>query len=271
VSGLGLMCMIGLGAPARLDAPAVHDALRESAPDSNITVTPRIADDGDGGLAVTIDRQDFAAVSLPGQMPTPVCEAALRGGIFWNDRRQMIETHRGFIAISAAEPALGHGLTRAQAAALTRLAAALARTTPALGLCWPSAGTAVSPERLAQSLEQIHGGVWPVDMWIGYRMLVSDPTGDSLIGARTHGAVAYFGAEVELARFAAADPSEPLHILLNIVGYLMGHGAHLGDGQPIQVQPNQGRAGRRFRVQRHPASGARPGLIRLVPDADAAP
>ena len=89
--------------------------------------------------------------------------------------------------------------------------------------------------------------------------------GDRAIGARTHGAASYFDSEVELARFATANPAEPLQILMSIVSHLMAHGAHLSDGQPIQVMN-----GRCLRYQLHPPSDGKPGLIRLVADIDAA-
>jgi hypothetical protein len=260
MSEFGLMCLIALEQPVRLDPEAALAALTRTAPRSDLAVTARAADSGESGLAIRIDGQDYAAVALPGQMPDEICAMAQAGGVFWAQRREALEAHRGFLALSAAEPARGHGLVRAQAVALTRLAAALASATPALGLVWPGAGTAVSADRLDKASGQIQIGVWPVDIWIGFELLGVTREGRRLIGARSRGGTAFFGSEVEVAPLATDDRVEPLRILMNMASHLMAHGPHIRDGQPIQLQGQ-----RPMRVTLIPARDGRPAAIRLVP------
>lgn len=258
---LGLMCLIALEQPVRLDPASALEALTQTAPRSDLTVTARSVDGGETGLAVRIDNQDYVASALPGQMPDEICAMAMTGGVFWPERREALDAHRGFLALSAAEPARGHGLVRAQAVALTRLAAALARIAPALGLVWPSAGTAVSAARLEKVPTQILAGQWPVDIWIGFELRGLPREGQQLIGARSRGGIAYFGSEIEVGPLPTDDKIEPLRLLMNMASHLMAHGPHIRDGQPIQM-PGQ----RPMRVALVAPRDGHPGAIRLVPD-----
>jgi hypothetical protein len=259
MSELGLFCMVALGAPGELEAARLLGALGDAAPRSAISVETCETTPGESAFAVEIDRQHFAVVAMPGKLPLEVDAAARQAGLLWPGRHAALDAHRGFIAISAAERASGHGLVRAQAVALTRLAAALAKLTPALAICWPTAASAIAPERLALAVAAIPAGIWPVDLWIGYTLIGADRGGAQLIGARTRGAVAYFGAEIEIAPMPVTDKVEPLRIILNLTGHMMAHGAHVRDRQPIQVLGE-----RCLFVQRVPGGAGRPGLIRLV-------
>lgn len=258
-SDLGLMCLLPLEQPAKLDAAAALEALSSIAPHSDIAVAARDQGHGLEGLAVRIDDQDYAVSAFARKMPNEICSMVQTGGAFWAERNQALDRHCAFLAISAAEPARGHGLVRAQAVALTRLAAALAGMFPALGIVWPAAGSAVGAERLARAPEQIQTGIWPADIWIGFRLFGIKRGNGELIGARSQGAAAYFGSEVEVVPYVTNDQAEPLRILMNTVGHLMAHGPHLRDGQPMQV-----RGERAMRVSLSQRSDGRPNPIRLV-------
>lgn len=261
VSELGLLCLLALEAPAALDPAAVLAALTTTAPRSGIAIESRTGADGAQGLFVTIDRQEFAAAPQDCPIPEPVLGEALERGVFWRTRRAALSGHRAMIAISAAEPATGHGLLRAQAVALTRLAAAIAETVPAVALCWPSAATVAPPARLAQVIGEMQIGRWPVDIWIGYTPLrLRQGEGQTLAGARSRGALGYFGAEIEVCPIPATDMAEPVKSLVRATAQLMAHGTHLRPGQPLRLP-----GGQVMSVERVPARGGDPPLIRLGP------
>ena len=259
MNDLGLMCMLALEAPVALDPQAILAALSDTAPRSNVAVEPRTGAEDTRGLFVTIDRQDFAVIAEDCAIPDPALVEAIEHSGFWRNRRAVLAQHRAMIAISATERATGHGLLRAQAVALTRLAAAVATTAPALALCWVSAATVVPAVRLAQAIDEIKAERWPVDLWIGcIAQRTRDATKQRLAGARSRGAAGYFGAEIEIFPFATSDLSEPAKIILNTAGYLMAHGSHLRAGQVLQLP-----GGRRMGFDRLPATDGDPALIRL--------
>jgi len=236
MNGFGLMCLITLSEPARLDARAVRQALGETAPRSDVAVETRVAEDGERGLVISIDRQDYAAVVLEGRLPQQVHDAALRAPVGWPGRSEALAGERAVIALAAEEPARGHGLARAQAVALTRLAAALAATLPARALVWLPTGVAVSTGRFARLPAEIQRERWPVEIWIGFRLLGTMAEGGERIGALSHGAARYFDREIEVVPFPTQDRSEPLRLALATAAHLMTHGSHLRDGQTLQAK-----------------------------------
>jgi len=225
-----------------------------------------LIDDGEdgngGGLALWIDRQQFSVAALAGRLPQEVHDAATQSPIGWPGRAEALAAESVFIAAVAAEPVTGHGLARAQAIALTRLAATLAETLPALAMIWEPSGVAASPDRLASLLDLILQERWPVEIWIGYHLLRAGPDQPSFVGARSQGAAIYFGSEIEVVPFPTADRSEPLRIALATVSHLMAHGSHVRDGQLIETP-----GGRRVCGTLHSGRDGGPGAIRLTAEA----
>jgi len=266
MNGLGLMCLIALSEPARLDARALRETLGQTAPRSDVTVEPRLSEAGERGLVIRIDRQDFAAVVLEGRLPQQVHDAAMHAPVGWPGRAEALAGERAFVAVAAAEPVTGHGLARAQAVALSRLAAALAGTLPARALVWTAAGVAASTARFAHIPAEILQERWPVDVWIGFRLLGMQAEGGERFGALSHGAARFFGSEIEVVPYATTDRSEPLRLGLATAAHLMTHGSHLRDGQALQAKNTP-----RARCSLHPGPNGGPGVIRLTVEADATP
>lgn len=260
MTDLGLMCFLMLEDPALLDRAAVRLALAETAPRSDAAISGQDTESGGNGLMVELDDQPYIAVAEPGPLPPEVTQAIRNLGIFWPQCDQVLAGHGGFVAISATQPARGHGLVRAQAIALTRLAVALARSTKALGMVWPASGIAVPIERLEAMLPQIQGDRWPVDIWIGLQLGGGVRNGQQLIGARSRGAVDYFGAEIDIFPMPTTDKTRPLRILMPIVAHMMAAGSYLQNGQSVRFPGEPP-----MQVLMQPAQGSNPNLIRVVP------
>ncbi|MEM7507726.1 MAG: hypothetical protein AAF415_13370 [Pseudomonadota bacterium] len=258
MSDLGLICFVALDDWQPVEAPALRQALSYSAPNSSITLTPR---DSEDAILVSIDRQEFLVASMQGQIPEPEYSQAMRNSLFWPDAGAEMAQHTAFVAIAAVAPEDAHGLVRAQAVALTRLAAAVAEAAPSLGVYWRGAEGAVPPGRLLSAPSEIAAGKWPVDIWIGYVFYGQDTGQHPMIGVQTRGAEAYLGFEIEVPPItvASGDRKEPLRILFGAVGYLMAQGAQIRNGQQVQVAGE-----RRTTWQLHTATGGGPGLAQLT-------
>lgn len=266
MSALGLSCLIALAEPLRLDAQAVRSALARTAPHSDISVEARITEEGEHGLRILIDRQEFAAVVLAGLIPQPLADAVQQSLLGWVAGKSALARHRAFVAVGAAERQRGHGLVRAQAVALTRLAASLAETVPALALIWTPSGATASPERLAAAPRELLTERWPLDVWIGYRMLRVQRGGAELIGSCSRGAADYFGSEIVTVPFRTADSMEPMKILLTAVRQLIDQGADLLNGQQITVP-----GARPVRCTRVQPGDGRPSLLCLTAEGTPPP
>lgn len=259
---LGLTCLIALDRMVRLRPSAVLEALREAAPRSGVSVDPRAAGRDQSAVAFTIDRQEFAAIAMPGRLPDDVFASAVRNGIFWAGAKAAMDPHQAFIIVTAAEAVAGKGLVRAQAVAMTRAVAALLRTAPALGVVWhggAGAEVAVPPARFDHALADLAKERWPVDVWLAYRVFGGVREGQKLIGAQTQGAARYFGGEIQVAPIATSDPGEVLRIIVNTASHVMGQGQMMRSGQTLQV-----RGERVMMLEVIPPTRDKPGLIRLV-------
>ncbi len=255
---LGLMCMLALARPAPLDLFALRRAVAQVAPRSAVTIERRRAPPGETVLIVAVDGHPFVVHATPERLPERDYAEAVAGNLLWPDAGDAMAHHEASVAVCAAEREHGHGLLRAQAAALTRLAAAVSAAARALGAHWLGTGAMASPERLARAAGEIGRGQWPVDLWLGYRLTGGGRQGERpVIGAATVGARPYFGVEIEIPPYAAGETIEPIRILFGAAAALMASGEPVRDGLAVRVRGEEGRG---FRLALDPA---RPGVARL--------
>lgn len=257
---LGLMCLIALDEAVALDLFAIRRAVQMVAPRSVMTIERRPAPPGEAALLVTFDGQEIVVHACAGRIPDREYFEAVTGNLFWPEAADEMARHRAVITMCGAERHRIHGLVRAQAVALTRLAAALAEVTPSVGVHWAGTQAMASPDRLARAAGELSRHLWPVDLWLGYAFFGTDRPGEPLVvGVQTIGAAAYLGFELEVPPFAVRDRIEPIRILFGAVGYLMAHGDVIRDGTVVEVKGE-----RQTRYTLHLGRGETPGLAQLV-------
>ncbi|MEL6476863.1 MAG: hypothetical protein AAFR17_05990 [Pseudomonadota bacterium] len=232
---LGLMCLMALEEWRPFDVQVVRQALEDLPQPVSAEITVHPAGEEESALAITVDRQDFVAVVMPGEIPEPDFSQAIEGSVFWPVAREKMTGHSAFMALTANAVEDTPGLVRAQSVAMTRLAAALAETLPVMGVCWRSAEAAVPPGKLRRAVDQIALGNWPVDMWVGYDVHYGTGEKSEQIGAFTRGASDYLGCEVEIAPMPT-KPEVPLRILSATVSQLIDTGMYLRDGQEVVIK-----------------------------------
>lgn len=259
MSSLGLMCMIALDELVPIDLFALRRAVQLVAPRSGMTVERRKAPPSETALIVDFDGQLFAIHACGDRIPEADYQEAVVGNLFWPEAADAMARHRASVTICGVERHRVHGLARAQAVALTRLAAAVAEATPSCGVHWLGTKAMASPDRLARATGELARHLWPVDLWLGYTFYGTDRPGERLVvGVQTMGAAAYLGFEIEVPPFEVVDKIEPIRILFGAVGYLMAYGDVIRDGTLVEVKGE-----RRTQYQLHLGGGSAPGLARL--------
>ncbi|MEM7671637.1 MAG: hypothetical protein AAF317_21370, partial [Pseudomonadota bacterium] len=226
MSDLGLTCLIALEDWDDLDPDLLVSAIQRLSPRSSATAYRVVADPGEDALMVSVDGHDFAVAVMTGQIPEPDLSDAMTQSVFWRDAASEIARHRAFSVLSAVERQVSLGLTRAQAIALTSLAAGVAECLPSLGLYWRGAEGLVPPSRLLSAQREIAQNYWPVDIWIGYSFYRKGDGNEQLIGVQSRGALDYLGFEVEVPplRIIDDDWKEPLRILFTTLAHLIALG-----------------------------------------------
>ena len=232
---LGFVCLIALDEAVEILPSPLRHAFAYTAPRSAMTIEAADPAGAEQAFRITVDNQVIACAVFEGPLPEAEYEFAQRKSLFWKDAGVEMDGHRGFVALAADHREALHGMARAQAVAITRLAAALCEALPARGVYWKTADTLSPPEAIARAAGGIDRGKWPVDIWIGWQMYGEDDPEHPVLGLHTRGASAFLGFELEIPPFAVADRKEPLRILYGASGYLMNHGDVIRDGQQVEV------------------------------------
>ncbi|MEM6933232.1 MAG: hypothetical protein AAF526_06525, partial [Pseudomonadota bacterium] len=188
MSDLGLTCLIALDSWEELDPDLLVRAMERLAPRASTQAHLVDGEPGVSALIISVDGHEFGAAVMLGKIPEPDLSDAMKQSLFWRDASHEVFNHQAFAVISAAERHGSLGLARAQAIALTALAAGVAECLPSLGLYWRGAEGMVPPSRLLTAQHEIAQGYWPVDIWIGYSFFREDHGEDMLVGVQSRGA-----------------------------------------------------------------------------------
>jgi len=233
---LGLICMLALDRPGPLDLLALRRALAAVAPRSGVTIERRKALPSETALIVGIDRQPFAVHVTPGRMPDREYDEAVRGNLIWPDAADAMARHAGLATVCGTHPPEGQTATVAQAAALTRLAAAVAQATGAVGVYWAGTRRMIPPARLIEGAAELERLEWPADLWLGYRILGGERPGEALhLGAETIGAEAYLGCELRIDEAPVEDMIVPVRRLFAAAAVILAGGGIIEDGMPVET------------------------------------
>ena len=257
---LGFTCLIALDELVDVLPGPVHRAIEMIAPTSSLSIEDVAAPSGTAqAFQLIIDNQLFGAAMFDGPMPAEEYSFAEQKSLFWQDAGIMMEGHRAFLAISADHVETVHGLARAQAIALIRLAAGFCEALPARGVYWRGADTLSAPSSVSRGASAIRQGKWPVDVWIGWQMYGDDLSDPMVLGLHTRGAKDYLGFELDIPPFPVTDKKEPLRILHAASAYLMNFGDVIRDGQHVEVIGE-----RRTDYKLHMGAEGNPNVARLT-------
>lgn len=232
----GLMCVVALERMAYLDAPKLTHALRAVLPHLQCRVTDREHDTDRSGVLVEIEGHDFAMVSVDGHLPQPEFASAIAPNPLWPGADDLMDSHEAFVIISASRPAQNPAMMRAQAVAVTRLAAVLCEVMPVIGVYVQGAAAAVPPQRVRQAIGDLNQNRWPADIWIGYDWRGQEMDGGGFhFGIRSKGAVPYIGCEVDIPPRHVRDKPEILNLLFRVMSDLLSRGRNIRDGEPVRL------------------------------------
>lgn len=264
---LGATCLIALDSADEILPRLLRRTFAHIAPRSSLQIDDATDTTAEQALSFEIDGHRIGGAVFDSQMPSPDWQIAARNSVFWSEAQQFLSTHKGFIALGARGKPSTLGLARAQAVAVTRLAAALCESMPSQGLYWRNAEVCAAPEKVIRAADQINVGKWPLDLWLGWTHFSNQGDDPRAFGLQTRGAAAFLGYELEVPPAPLNDPKEPLRVLLNAAGYLIDKGDTLKNGQWIEVEGE-----RRVCYHRHEGLDGKPRVARLsLPGADGNP
>ena len=232
---LGFTCMVLLDEPSEVIASALKHAFGYAAPRSSIEIEDAFSANADQALRVSVDGHEIICAVFSHAMPEDEYDFAVDNSIFWLEAADRLYEHRAFVVMTAPERQTVHGLARAQAIAMTRLAAAMCEVMPACGVYWDSAGVMAKPEAVVRASNNIARDKWPVDLWIGWTVYAKRNTNMRVLALRSRGAAPFLGFELRIPPFEATDDKEPMRLLMIATGHLLAHGSVIKDGQRVDI------------------------------------
>ncbi|MFK7944959.1 MAG: hypothetical protein AB8B85_18900 [Paracoccaceae bacterium] len=256
---LGFTSLVLLDEAVDLLEGPLRRAFGVIAPKSSLTITPTEAYDSDQAVRCAVDGHEIVCAIFKGQIPAEEYDRAAKNSIFWLDADAALADHRGYLVMAAAEKETAQGLVRAQAIAMTRLAAALCEAMPASGVFWTSGGVFSSPQAVIRATTNISRGRWPVDVWVGWQVFKKKLSNQNILAIRSRGAAEFLGFELQMPPFEATDNKEPMRILINTTAYLVGQGNIIPDGNTVIVK---GERETRYSVRM--GRGGQPGIAELT-------
>lgn len=255
---LGFTSLVLLDEPEEILTRPLQRAFEAVAPKSALKMEPTEAFDAEQAFRCSVDGHEIVCAVYSGQIPLEEYDLAARNSIFWLDADTNLDHHRGYLVLAAVERETVLGLVRAQAIAMTRLAAALCEAMPAAGLFWNSGCVFTPPANVMRAAHNFSRGLWPVDIWVGWKLFKKKMSNQNILAIRSRGAADFLGFELQMPPFQATDNKEPMRILINTTAYLIGQGNVIPDGNKVVVK---GERETQYTVKMGPAG--QPGIAEL--------
>jgi hypothetical protein len=214
------------------------------------------------GIPVTVVPMGFA---LPGD----AVSEPLRRNLAWPDAPSAIASSRAHVIVAALSTPADHASAIKAASAVTRVAAAVCKTTDALAVIWTAGEVVSEPRTFCDEAGQLSQGTMPVTQWISllFEKNTNPSGGMTELTVMTDGLRSFIGREIEL-HGGRKPVHESVGFVLNLCGYLLQEGPVIKDGDSLGLTENAElkathlEAGRRpnvpvIKVGYLPVSGAR--------------
>ena len=223
-----IIAMVILKDPDSVSVARMEEFYREHWPDEDqIEVLPPFSIP-EGMLSPFMVGERIGFVIL-GQEPVPdddlqmLCEEAW----YWPEAEEQLRQQKGCALIGIEKSSAADRLE--QVMKLTRLTAALAMTSDALGVFWINGPLVHEPQTFFRCAERMSEDDLPVELWIGFHPELED---DNTISIFTRGLASFDLPEVEVYD-SHRDPQFIYERLFDIAHYLLSNGPVIHDGETI--------------------------------------
>jgi len=183
-------------------------------------------------IAFTIAEASFDITLSPSPIPWSELVGPCETAWHWPQATKRLQQHSAHLVVTATSGALDViDLTLS----LTRVVAAAALSTPALGIYWDSAMQVHNVKSFALEAEKAARSQLPLYLWLRFGLVREEDGSTSLY---TTGLAELDHMEVELPH-SALDPQTMVDRAFNIAHYLLEKGPVLEDGQTIGISESE--------------------------------
>jgi len=217
-------------------------------------------DNGPGpGFVVTVNGMAVTVLFMDFPLPEDAWQSAAAASLTWRDAAEALRGTRAHVVLALLEDPPDHPFALNGAAAVTLLAAAIARRLPASAVVFTEADTIQPADTLPDLAAAFLQGRMPVMLWTRLAFLrgPEGAAGRPTVGAVTFGLAAFIGREIELEP-APLEPAGIAERLLGLCQYLIVNGPIIQDGETVGLTHEE-----KIRV-RWTDQGTRPGVPVLL-------
>jgi hypothetical protein len=196
---------------------------REHFPDA---VGMRAAGSTENLQTLVIGGQTAAITMAPRPIPPSQLEGPVATAWYWPDAAAELKDHPAHLLVTLVDEG---GPAVEKAKLLTELTAAVAATSPAVGLFWGPGRLVHQPQAFIDQAAQMREGNLPLFLWIDFRL---EPTDNGAHRLYTTGLEALGRSEIEVPRYEG-EPQELLDFAYNVAHYLLDSRKVVNDGDTI--------------------------------------
>ena len=175
---------------------------------------------------MTIGEYTAAAALVPRPIPWSQLEGPADTAWYWPEAAAAMRAHAAHLLVTLVDEG-GRPITKSLA--LTRLTAALATTSPSVGVFWGPGRLVHPPMAFIEQAEQASETNLPLFLWVDFRV---EQLNDGALRLYTTGLDALGGAELEAAHFDGL-PQRLLEFAYNIAHYQLDRQKTIRDGDTI--------------------------------------
>jgi len=158
---------------------------------------------GQDVLSFNIGKDMFTVTRMPHEIPWSDLEGPCKAAwYYWPEAAETFQEHESHLLIVMTP---GQDLLTDSAHALTRLLAAIAKSSETVGILWGGSGRVHQPESLVQACTETPPGILPVQIWVGFSPIQEN---DGTFSIYTDGMEAFELMEIEAQRTNV----EPQHL-----------------------------------------------------------
>lgn len=250
-----------LDAPGTLSATETMAAFKALIGAAPMTIEDRgPVDDASGpGFVVTVNGMAVTVLFMDFPLPEDAWQSAAAASLTWRDAAEALRSTRAHVVLALLEDPPDHPFALNGAAAVTLLAAAMARRLPASAIVFTESDAILPARDLGDIAAGFMQGQMPVMLWTRLAFLrgPDDAAGRPTVGALTFGLAAFIGREIELEP-APLEPAAIAERLLGLCQYLIVQGPIIQDGETVGLTEAE-----KIRV-RWTDQGTRPGVPVLL-------
>ncbi len=186
----------------------------------------------DNTISFRLGEDKVVVTSVKAAIPWSDLKGPCSAAWYWPEAAQQLRSHQSHLLVVIVP---GTSDRKAAAIKLTKVAAALADSSPTAGIFWGGSGTVHAPPIFCQTAAATAPDRLPVEIWIGFGLI---PEGNNTHSVFTSGLEDFGMQEIEI-QGSQRDPQFLYERVFDVVHYVLHKDVILHDGETIGISDTE--------------------------------